>query len=105
MDEIELVLSKQEKKKCLQAIIKKNKKILYAYEQTFIPETGYDYKKYVKGIIRYVSSSNELFEGDLINILINLYSIAQNDLEKDEVRRIVHENTNMATYLLKGVGD
>lgn len=105
MEEIELVLSKQEKKKCLRAIIKKNKRILYAYEQTLIPETGYDYKKFVKGIIRYVSSSNELFKGDLINILINLYSILQNDLDKSELKSLVHENTNIATYLLKEVGD
>lgn len=104
MNEAKLVLSAQEKKKCLEAIIKKNKKILYTYEQSFIPNTGYDYKKYVKGIIRYVSSSNELFKGDLINILINLYSIVQNDLDKAELKRIVHENTNMATYLLKELG-
>ena len=104
MNEMELVLSTQEKKKCLQEIIKKNKKILYIYEQSLIPETGYDYKVYVKGLIRYVASSNELFKGDLINILINLYSIAQNDLEKSEVKRIVHENTNMANYLLREVG-
>lgn len=105
MNKKELVLSKREKQKCLRAIIKKNNRILYTYEQTFIPDTGYDYKKYVKNIIRYVSSSNELFDGNLINILINLYSIAHNDLDKDELRRLVHENTNMAAYLLRKVGD
>ena len=105
MNEMELILSIKEKKKCLEQILKKNKKILYVYEQSLIPDTGYDYKSYLKGLIRYVSSSNELFEGELINVLVNFYSIFQNDLEKEEVRRIVHENSNVLKFLLRKVGE
>ena len=105
MNEMELMLSIKEKKKCLEQILKKNKKILYVYEQSLIPDTGYDYKSYLKGLIRYVSSSNELFEGELINVLVNFYSIFQNDLEKEEIKRIVHENSNVLNFLLRKVGE
>lgn len=105
MNELELILSKKEKKKCLEQILKKNKKILYVYEQSLIPDTGYNYKSYLKGLIRYVSSSNELFSGELITVLVNFYSIFQNELEKDEIKRLVHENSNLLKFLLKRVGE
>ena len=100
MYKVKLVLTPIERIKCLEEIIKKNKKILYVFEQSQLPNSGYNYKVYVGGLILYVSSSNELFDGDLVNILINLNSIVGNDFDKNQLKRIVHENTNIATFLL-----
>jgi formiminotetrahydrofolate cyclodeaminase len=94
-------LSTAEKRACLREIIKKNKKILYVYEQSFVPDSNYDYKVFVGAFALYLDSANVLFNGELINIKINLYSILSNDFDKKELKKIVHENTNIAQYLLK----
>lgn len=101
MYKVKLVLTPIERIKCLEEIIKKNKKILYVFEQSQLPDSDYNYKVYVNGVILYVSSSNELFNGDLVNILINLNTIVGNDFSKEQIKKIVHENTNIATFLLK----
>ena len=47
MDDVKLILSKDEKIICLLDIKKKLKKIIYVYEKT-LEDTKYDYKVYVK---------------------------------------------------------
>lgn len=104
-DNFKIVFTPEEKIRCLNEIIKKNKKILYVYEQSLIPESNYNYKIYVHGLVLFISTSNELFNGELVNLIVNLCSILQNDLEKAEIRKLVFENTNYATYLLEKVGE
>jgi len=98
-------LSTKERKACLKEIIKKNKKILYVFEQSEIPDSGYNYKTYVGSILLYISSSNELFNGELINILINLNTIMINNLDKKQIKKIVLEIKNIAEFLLTKEGE
>ena len=104
-DNFKIIFTPEEKIRCLNEIIKKNKKILYVYEQSLNPETNYNYKVYVHGLALFISASNELFNGELVNLIVNLCSILQNDLDKPEIRKIVFENVNYATYLLEKVGE
>ena len=104
-DNFKIIFTPEEKIRCLNEIIKKNKKILYVYEQSLIPESNYNYKVYVHGLVLFVSTSNELFNGELVNLIVNLCSILQNDLEKADIKKLVFENTNYATYLLTKVGE
>ena len=94
-------LSKEEKIKCLEEIIKRFKKILYVYDKSQEPETRYNYKVFCGGILIYVSSSNLLFEGELVNVIVNLNAIINNDFDKAQLKRIVFESKNQLDYLLK----
>lgn len=105
LDRFKINLSPHEKVACLKEIIKKNKKILYVYEQSLIPNSNYNYKVYVGSLLLYVSSSNEFFDDELINILINLSSIMNNEFEKTQIKKLVHENTNLLEHLLTEVGE
>jgi hypothetical protein len=102
---VNLILSSTEKLTCLKEIRKKNKRILYVYEQSLEPSSGYDYKVYIGALILYVSTSDTLFEGQLTNILINLKTIYDNELNKQQIRSLVHENTNKLNKMLKDLGD
>lgn len=101
----EIILTAQEKKKCLKEIIRKNKRILYVYEQSFKPNSNYNYKIFVHSLALYVSTSNVLFKGSLVDILVNLCSILQNDFEKKEIKKLVFENINYAKFLLGKVNN
>lgn len=100
-----IIFTPEEKIRCLNEIIRKNKKILYVYEQSLKPDSNYNYKMYVHGLVLFISTSNELFNGNLVSLIVNLCSILQNDLDKAEIRKLVFENTNYATYLLEKVGE
>ena len=95
-------LSLDEKIKCLEEIIGKLKKILYVYDKTQEPESNYNYKIFCGGILIYVSSSNLLFNGELVNIVVNINAILTNDFDKPQLKRIVFETINQVNYLLKG---
>ena len=99
-DNYKIILSNEEKVQCLKEIIKKLKKILYVYEKSLDPETNYNYKIYCGGLLIYVSSSNYLFEGELINIIVNLNAILKNDFTKQNLKKIVFESINFAQYVL-----
>lgn len=103
IDNNEFVLSTEEKKQCLRQMAKKNRKILYVYERSLEPDSGYDYKEYLKGFVLYATTSNTLFRGGLVNVLINLHSILQNDLEYAEIKKLVYENANYLSYFLKKI--
>lgn len=94
-------LSQDEKIKCLKEIQNKLKKILYVYDKSNEPSSKYSYKAYCGGILIYVSSSNLLFEGELVNIVVNLNAIINNDFDKPQIKRIVFESKNQIDYLLK----
>lgn len=99
--EFKINLSTEERIRCLKEIIKKIKRILYVYEKSQEPKSNYNYKVYCGGILLYVSSSNTLFNGELINILININAILTNDLDKDQLKKVVFEAKNNAEYLLE----
>lgn len=93
-------LSLNEKIKCLEEIRTRLKKILFVYDKQ-LEDNAYDYKKYCENTMVYVSSSNVLFEGELVNIVVNLNAIVSNDFEKPQIKRIVFESKNQVEYLLE----
>ena len=96
----QVVLSLEEKVKCLEEILNKIKKILYVYDKTLEPDSKYDYKVYCGGVLIYVSSSNLLFNGELVNIVININAILTNEFSKTQIKRIVFETKNFTEFLL-----
>lgn len=101
--DFKIILTNQEKIKCLTEIKKKIKKIMYVYEKSIEPQSEYNYKVYCSGILLYVSSSNILFNGDLINMVVNLNTILTNDFDKKQLKRIVMEMLNNSNYLLNNL--
>lgn len=102
-NDFKVILSNKEKIFCLKEIIKKLKKVLYVYDKSLEPDSTYDYKIYCGGVMIYVSSSNLLFDGELVNIVINLNAIMTNEFTKPQIKRVVFECVNYAQYLLSGI--
>lgn len=94
-------LSSNEKIVCLEEIISRLKKVLYVYDKSQEPNSNYNYKVFCGGVLMYVSSSNVLFGGELVNIVININSILTNKLEKGQIKKLVFESINFTNYLLK----
>lgn len=100
-----VTLSSNEKIVCLEEIISRLKKILYVYDKSQEPNSNYNYKVFCGGVALYVSSSNTLFNGELVNIVININSILTNRLDKGQIKKLVFESINFANYLLKRYQD
>lgn len=95
-----VMLSLEEKIRCLEEIETKLKKLLYVYDESQKPNSNYNYKVYTGGVLIYVSSSNMLFGGELVNIIVNLNAIMSNNFSKAQIKRIVFESKNYCQYLL-----
>jgi len=95
-------LSLDEKIKCLEEILGKLKKILYVYDKAQEPNSDYNYKIFCGGILIYVSSSNLLFNGELVNVVVNINAILTNNFDKPQLKRIVFESINQIEYMLSG---
>ena len=93
-------LSLEEKVKCLEEILNKLKKVLYVYDKSLEPNSEYNYKVYCGGVLIYVSSSNLLFNGELVNIVININAILTNEFSKTQIKRIIFETKNFTEFLL-----
>lgn len=104
LEEFKVCLTSPEKIECLKEIKKRNKRILFVYEKSQ-EDSNYDYLAYVRNVIMFVSTSNELIDGKLATVKINLCNILSNDLSKEDIRKIVLENNNFLTYILKSVGE
>lgn len=100
-----VTLSSNEKIVCLEEIISRLKKILYVYDKSQEPNSNYNYKVFCGGVALYVSSSNTLFDGELVNIVVNINSILTNRLDKGQIKKLVFESINFANYLLKKYQD
>lgn len=100
-----VTLSSNEKVVCLEEIISRLKKILYVYDKSQEPNSNYNYKVFCGGVALYVSSSNTLFDGELVNIVININSILTNRFDKRQIKKLVFESINFANYLLKKYQD
>lgn len=96
-----VVLSINEKIICLEEIISKLKKVLYVYDKSQELDSTYNYRVYCGGIMMYVSSSNILFDGELVSIIININAILTNQLDKGQIKKLIFESINYAEYLLK----
>ena len=95
-------LSLDEKIKCLEEILGKLKKILYVYDKSQEPNSEYNYKIFCGGILIYVSSSNLLFNGELVSVVVNINAILTNNFDKPQLKRIVFESINQVEYMLSG---
>ena len=94
----DIVLSNNEKILCLEDIRKRIVKSLYVYDQNQIPNSNYDYKIYIHGLLLYVASSNTLILGELVSLIVNLNSILTNDFEKKQFKKIILECKNFIDY-------
>ena len=104
-EKFKVTLSSNEKVVCLEEIISRLKKILYVYDKSQEPNSNYNYKVFCGGVALYVSSSNTLFDGELVNIVININSILTNRFDKGQIKKLVFESINFANYLLKKYQD
>ena len=98
VDVSEIALSNNEKIICLKDIRKRIVKSLYVYDQNQIPNSNYNYKIYIHGLLLYVASSNSLFNGELVSLIVNLNSILSNDFEKKQFKKIILECKNFIDY-------
>ena len=101
-NQLNLKLSEKEKLFCLKDINKKLIRCLYVYEQEKEQIENYDYKNYLESIILYVHSSNQLFDGILMNVIINLNTLKENDFNKEQFKKIIFECKNYIDFLIKG---
>lgn len=97
----DIKLTSEEKIHCLEEIKSKLKRVIFVYEKSLDPNSNYNYKVYTGGVIMYVSSSNLLFKGELVSIIINLNSILNNNLDKKQIKRLMLESVNFVDFLLK----
>lgn len=89
-------ISKEEKILYLTRLIGKVLKILHLVE-----EKQHDYKIYLGGLIIDIHSANDLFDNQLIDVLIKLNSIYINDFEHKQIRKIVLECKNNINFILE----
>ena len=91
-------ISKEEKITYLTRLIGKVLKILHLVE-----EKQHDYKIYLGGLMIDIHSANDLFDNQLIDILIKLNSIYINDFEYKQLRKIILECKNNINFLLEHI--
>ena len=100
-----IVLSIDEKIKCLEELVVRLKKILYVYDRSLEPDSKYNYRIYCGGVAMYISSSNYLFNGELVSVVVNMTSILNNKLEKTQIKKLVFDSVNYAEFLLSSYKD
>lgn len=89
-------ISKEEKITYLTRLIGKVLKVLHLVE-----EKQHDYKIYLGGLMIDIHSANDLFDNQLIDILIKLNSIYINEFEYKQLRKIILECKNNINFLLE----
>lgn len=94
-------LSEKEKIFCLKDISKKILRCLYVFEQEQKGIENYNYKDYLESVILYVHSSNQLFDGILMNIIVNLNILKENDFNKEKFKKIIFECKNYLDFLIR----
>ena len=100
-----IVLSLDEKIKCLEELVVRLKKILYVYDRSLEPDSKYNYRIYCGGVGMYISSSNYLFNGELVSVVVNMTSILNNKLEKTQIKKLVFDSVNYVEFLLSSYKD
>ena len=102
---LKIVLSIDEKIKCLEELVVRLKKILYVYDRSLEPDSKYNYRIYCGGVAMYISSSNYLFNGELVSVVVNMTSILNNKLEKTQIKKLVFDSVNYVEFLLSSYKD
>ena len=102
---VKIVLSLDEKIKCLEELVVRLKKILYVYDRSLEPDSKYNYRIYCGGVAMYISSSNYLFNGELVSVVVNMTSILNNKLEKTQIKKLVFDSVNYVEFLLSSYKD
>lgn len=97
---LKVELTKEEKDICLKDIRRRIVRSIYVYEQSMTEDTGYNYKIYIHSLMLFVSSSNYLFNGELVSLIVYLNSILQNEFDKKQFKKIIFECKNYIDYLL-----
>ena len=100
-----IVLYIDEKIKCLEELVVRLKKILYVYDRSLEPDSKYNYRIYCGGVAMYISSSNYLFNGELVSVVVNMTSILNNKLEKTQIKKLVFDSVNYVEFLLSSYKD
>ena len=100
-----IVLSIDEKIKCLEELVVRLKKILYVYDRSLEPDSKYNYRIYCGGVAMYISSSNYLFNGELVSVVVNMTSILNNKLGKTQIKKLVFDSVNYVEFLLSSYKD
>ena len=100
-----IVLSIDEKIKCLEELVVRLKKILYVYDRSLEPDSKYNYRIYCGGVAMYISSSNYLFNGELVSVVVIMTSILNNKLEKTQIKKLVFDSVNYVEFLLSSYKD
>ena len=100
-----IVLSLDEKIKCLEELVVRLKKILYVYDRSLEPDSKYNYRIYCGGVAMYNSSSNYLCNGELVSVVVNMTSILDNKLEKTKIKKLVFDSVNYVEFLLSSYKD
>ena len=100
--QLQINLSENEKIFCLRDINKKIIRCLYVYEQEQRGIENYNYKNYLESVMLYVHSCNQLFDGVLMNIIVNLNILKENNFNKEKFKKIIFECKNYIDFLIKG---
>lgn len=97
---IAFVISNKEKSIYLDKLKGRIFKILPLFENSEV-----DYKLYVSSLLISLNSANELFDGMLIDIFVNIHSIYCNDFSHKEIKKIILETVPIVSKLKEGVDD
>lgn len=99
IEENKLILSNESKRHYLTKLIGKFIKILYLIEEE--KDTGISPKCYIYGLLIELSSANQLFDNELIEIIVKLNIIYQGIgvIDFDLIKKQVFEIKNKILYL------
>lgn len=101
--ENKLILSDEAKKKYLERLIGKMIKILHLVEER--KDTGINPSDFIYGQLIELNSANQLFNNELIEIIVKLNIIynGYDELEFKEIKKQIFEIKNKINYLLKSL--
>ena len=101
--ENKLLLSDEAKKKYLERLIGKMIKILHLVEER--KDTGINPSDFIYGQLIELNSANQLFNNELIEIIVKLNIIynGYDELEFKEIKKQIFEIKNKINYLLKSL--
>lgn len=96
----QMKLTKKDRELCLKNIRKQLIRSLHVYEQEKLGQTHYNYKLYIKNLMLFIISFNELFDSELSNIVVKLNVLLINDFEKKDYKSTIFECVNSVDYIL-----
>lgn len=100
MEVKELVLSEAGKKVYLSSLIGKMLKVLHLIEEE--KTNGYSPTPFIKGQLFEINSANELFDGELVGIIVKLNGVLNNykTITFEETKKQIFEIKKIITFIL-----